>query len=214
MSMDEFKQLVFPIAREHAMPLVLGGLGLVCIILGIASLSGQQGSKQDIQFQSASASENTAAPAAPKIKSIAIDIEGAVEKPGVYTLPDTSRIQDVLIAAGGLSANADRIKVSQGMNLAAKITDGGKVYIPFQGDTAGVQGGDTTGSNILGSQTSRMTNINTASLADLDNLPGIGQVTAQKIIDGRPYTSTDQLASKKIVKQSVWAKIKDQVTVN
>jgi hypothetical protein len=59
----------------------------------------------------------------------------------VYSLPFDYRVQDALIAEGGMSDKADRLKVAKGMNLAVKLIDGGKIYIPFQGDTASIAQG-------------------------------------------------------------------------
>ncbi len=137
-----------------------------------------------------------------------VDIEGAVLKPGVYELTPGSRISDLLIKAGGLTAEADREWVSKNLNLAAKLTDGGKVYIPKAGETkvlgTAAKGGVETGSAI---------NINNATLSELDKLPGVGPVTAQKIIDGRPYQTVEELLSRKIVGQSTFEKIKGSLSV-
>jgi competence protein ComEA len=145
-------------------------------------------------------------------KSIVVDIEGAVTKPGVYTLPADARVQDSLIAAGGLSSDADRKGIAKLFNMAAKLTDGGKLYFPFVGESVQTASVGTTG-QVAGASTS-IVNLNTASEAELDGLPGIGQVTAQKIITNRPYQTVDELTSKKVVTASVFAKIKDLVSVN
>jgi len=135
----------------------------------------------------------------PIAKQITIDIEGAVEKPGVYTLPANSRIQNALIAAGGLSQTADRQQVSQNLNLAAVLTDGAKLYIPAVGEQmAGSGAGSTNASGNVQGASLKMVNINLASESDLDALPGVGQVTAQKIIDNRPYQSVQELLDKKV----------------
>jgi competence protein ComEA len=149
-----------------------------------------------------------------KGKQIAIDVEGAVLKPGVYMLPFDSRVQDALIVAGGMSDKADRLKVAKGMNLAAKLIDGGKIYIPFQGDSASTAQGGGSSENVLGDATSSMVNINTASDSELDGLSGVGPSTVKKITANRPYGSIDELLSKKVVGKSVFEKIKGAITVN
>lgn len=73
-----------------------------------------------------------------------------------------------------------------------------KVYIPFHGQTLGVSSQQAQ---------NRLININPASLTDLDSLPGVGQVTAQKIIDERPYQDLSDLYTKKIVSKSTFDKI-------
>jgi competence protein ComEA len=144
-------------------------------------------------------------------KEITVDIEGAVQKPGVYSLSATSRVQDALISAGGLSDKADRSKVSKAMNLAAKLVDGAKIYIPQEGEQAMASSGDSGGQTVLGSETSSVININTASESELDSLPGVGPATAAKIIKGRPYSSLEELIQKKILGTKVFSNIKDKI---
>jgi competence protein ComEA len=149
---------------------------------------------------------------------ITVDIAGEVVSPGVYKLPGGSRMDDLLVAAGGFSADADRDSIEKYLNRAAKLTDGQKVYIPKVGqqslgvsakDTSGEEGQFITSGETLGGST----NINTSSLSELDKLPGIGPVYGQSIIDHRPYSNVDELVSKGAVKQSVYEKIKNLVSV-
>ena len=92
--------------------------------------------------------------------------------------------------------------------MAQKLVDGTKVYVPAAGEE-GVAAG-ATGSS--GGQTAKV-NINTASQAELEALPGIGAVTASKIISNRPYQQTGELLSKKVVGKSVYDKLKDSLVV-
>ena len=141
---------------------------------------------------------------------IVVDVAGAVEKPGVYTLPEGSRIGDALVAAGGLAASADRAWVAQTLNLAAPIKDGEKVYIPEKSDNQKTQSGQSVG----GSE-SRNTkvNVNTASAGELDALPGIGAVRAEAIIAARPYQDLHDLVTKAKIPESVYAQIKDAISL-
>lgn len=141
-----------------------------------------------------------------KPRTIKVDVSGAVEKPGVYEIPDDSRVKDVLITAGGLSAKADRNYLSKNINMAQRLADGQKVYFPFQGESAPVLGTSVTATSLI--------NINTASEADLDTLPGVGPATAGKIMAGRPYQNISELLSKKTISNSIYLKIKDRVTIN
>lgn len=145
-------------------------------------------------------------------KEIVVDIEGAVTKPGVYQVISSSRLQDVVVKAGGFSAKADHEQIAKSLNLAEKLSDGMKIYVPFVGDTipAGLITNQDAGSS--GMPTSGIININTASATELDNLPGVGQVTAQKIITNRPYAATQDLLDKKVVNQKVFSEIKDSIT--
>lgn len=144
---------------------------------------------------------------------IKIDIEGAVVNPGVYELVSSARVQDLLIAAGGLSAVADREWLNKNLNLAAKLVDGGKIYIPQIGEVKSGRGeGGQGGGIIAGANLQTTVNINNATLDELDRLPGIGPVTAQKIIENRPYQTTEEILSRKIVGKSTFEKIKDKIS--
>ncbi len=143
------------------------------------------------------------------VGEIVVDVAGAVEKPGVYKLPQGSRIGDALVAAGGLSENADREWVAKTLNLASEVKDGGKVYIPVKNTeretpSQSIGKGVTLGSTV---------NINTASVGELDALAGIGEVRAQAIVENRPYSSTEQIVAKAKVPESVYETIKDSLSI-
>ncbi|MDP1710267.1 MAG: ComEA family DNA-binding protein [bacterium] len=140
---------------------------------------------------------------------LTVEIGGSVVKPGVYKLPGGSRIDDLLVLAGGFSGGADRNWSDKYLNRAAYLADGQKVYIPKVGEqTLGASAKTATGD-----QNASLININTASTSQLDSLPGIGPVYAQKIIEQRPYSTLEELVSKGAIKQSVFDKIKDKITI-
>lgn len=145
--------------------------------------------------------------------ALAIDVGGAVKEPGVYQLQDSVRIEEAIKKAGGLSPDADLNWVSKNLNLSQTVKDEMKIYIPRRGELGAVATGSvsskTSNSAVLG--VSSTINLNTATQAELDQLPGVGAVTSQKIISGRPYLSINELRDKKIVSKSVFEKIKDQV---
>ena len=204
--MQELLVKFFPIAKKYWLPLSLGFLGMTFFAYGLIwFFSGSYSASNDVVFQPASTtSQNSELPRT----SIAVDIEGGVVRPGVYKLPLESRIQDVLILAGGLSESADRGWADKNLNLAARITDGGKIYIPRLGEGVRGDNGDT-GISVTGVQI----NINSASESELDNLVGVGSVTAGKIISARPYSSIDELLKKKIVSSKVFNQIKEKISV-
>ena len=151
----------------------------------------------------------------PLNSSITVEAAGEVQKPGVYELPQGSRINDLLVLAGGLSAEADRDWVEKNINMAARLQDGVKIYVPSRSEKSEVRSGPSFVETSAGKSgvVADKININTASEAELDTLWGIGPATAKKIIEGRPYQRTEELLEKKIVKSNVWEEIKDKITV-
>ncbi len=152
-----------------------------------------------------------------KQPEIVVEIAGAVEKPGVYTFSNGSRINDLLISAGGLSSGADRAWVDQFINKAAKLIDGQKVFIKTVGEQSDTESANFDNSNkiyqaVQGSGTEDLTNINTASQKLLEKLPGIGPVYAQNIIEQRPYSNINELLDKGVLRPSTFEKIKDLIT--
>jgi competence protein ComEA len=150
--------------------------------------------------------------------SLTVEISGEVMSPGVYKLPAGSRVDDLLTVAGGFSGKADRVWSDKYLNRAALLTDGQKVYIPNVNQqstslTANKSVGDQTVSSTFSSDSNSLININTASLSQLDSLPGIGQVYGQNIIEHRPYSTTQELVSKGAIKQNLFDKIKDKISI-
>jgi competence protein ComEA len=113
--------------------------------------------------------------AAPKL--VVIDVAGAVRRPGLYRLREGSRVDDAIAAAGGSTAKAQLGAV----NLAAPVADGEQVVVPGRGVAAAA----AAASPAAGSSPSAPLDLNSATLEQLENLPGIGPVTAQKILDYR-----------------------------
>lgn len=152
------------------------------------------------------------------MSEVVVEVSGAVEKPGVYKLQNNARIEDALIAAGGVSANADREWMEKLLNRAAKIQDGQKIYIPKKGEqsqalSANDSGGYQTITSNFSGQGSGLININTATQKELESLYGIGPVYAQNIVEHRPYSTVEELLSKDVLKKHVYEKIKDKISV-
>jgi len=186
--------------------LLLVILGIVILGLGILGLKLFFSPESEIEILSESASEGLQ-------ETIFVDLAGAVQKPGVYELESGSRINDLLVMAGGLSASADREWVNQSMNLAQKLADGAKIFIPARSETSGGNLSNLGNLSSVAGNVTGLININTASSSQLESLWGIGPATAEKIISGRPYQITEELRTKKIVKSNVWEAIKDKITV-
>jgi competence protein ComEA len=182
--------------EQHKFPIALSLVGIVLIVGGIFS-SGLNSAKPTY-------AETTSKTSTSGVYKV--DVSGAVEKPAVYSLSASSRVEDAVTAAGGFSPDVNKAYISKTLNLSQKITDGQKIYIPFEGDD------DQT--SLSGQSISSKTNINSASEAELDSLPGVGPATAQKIISGRPYSDIADLTSKKIVTKSIYNKIQSLIEIN
>ena len=197
----------FPMIKKHWLPLGLGALGMIFFTYGLIGLFlTNKTASDDIVFEDNSVQQNPS-----EAKTIFIDIEGAVVKPGLYKLPQDSRIQDSLIAAGGLAASADREYIAKNLNLAIKLTDGAKIYIPSIGEA--LRHGSVLNDFSQVGTAGSLVNVNSSSQSQLEALPGIGPVTAAKIIEGRPYSSVDDLLNKKVVGSKVFSQIKEKITV-
>lgn len=156
---------------------------------------------------------------------LVVEVAGAVERPGVYRLERGKRVDDVLLAAGGITPDADRQWLEKTLNKAAKISDGQKIYIPSKEEiekitsqqsgilSANDYGGYQNSSLIFFDQTEEKVNINSATSLELEKLWGIGRITAQKIIDHRPYSTVEELLEKKILKRNVYDRNKDKFSI-
>jgi competence protein ComEA len=188
-------------------------LGATLVLLGIGISRNKNLSSDKIQTLENNSSEIKTS------SEIVVEIAGKVENPGVYKLPTDSRIEDLLIIAGGISENADRDWMEKYLNRAARLNDGQKIYIPTLGEqtnagSANNYGGYQTTSSVLGGENSGLVNINSASLTELDSLPGIGPVYGQNIIDHRPYSNSEELKTKGVLGASLYEKIKNLITIN
>jgi competence protein ComEA len=132
------------------------------------------------------------APAA-RAARVVVDVVGAVRRPGLYRLPDGSRVADAIARAGGLSRRADRA----GVNLAAPVADGEQIVVPalLPRAVAGAEGAPAAGAG--SPPATAPVQLSTATVEQLDTLPGIGPVTAQKIVAYRAehgaFHSVDEL---------------------
>lgn len=144
--------------------------------------------------------------------SIYVDVGGAVAHPGIYPLQEGERMATALEAAGGLTSDADRNYVNASLNLSAKLKDEQKIYVPFMGERIETDSLTNQTASIT-TRNDNLVSINSAAETELDELPKIGPATAQKIIDGRPYTTIDELVSKKIIGEAVFAEIKASIKI-
>lgn len=183
---DLLERLRFPI---------LGGLILSVAIAAAIVLLRLPGYTETVEI-----SLPTPSPAAGK--EVKVYVTGAVAKAGVYELAGGSRVEDAVKAAGGMTAEAN----ADAINLAARVRDEMHVHVPQAGElSAGTGAGGAV----------QKISINSASAAQLESLPGIGQVTAKLIVDHRskngPFKTIEELRDLKLVNASTFEKIKDLI---
>jgi competence protein ComEA len=184
-----------------ALATALAAVGLGAWLL-IPAVAGQPAADDPVDpFAAATAS---AVPVAGP--AVIVDVEGAVVHPGVFELPIGSRVADAISAAGGYAAQADLGAAAAQVNLAATLRDGQQILVPVTGSGPGGGGGVQGG----------LLNLNRASADELDALPGIGPVTADKIVTARteqPFATLDELVSRKVLTKTQLDKIRDLVTL-
>ena len=155
-------------------------------------------------------------------ETVVVHVIGEVNNPGVVTLPEGSRIIDAINMAGGKTEEADLSKI----NLAYIVEDGTQIYIPrinedlnqvnLISDGAGV-GVVITDSNVEENEVDSKVNINTASKEKLETLPGVGETTAQKIIDYREangkFKTIEDIKNVSGIGDAKYESLKDKITV-
>jgi len=185
--------------------LAMGSGGGSLVVAGGEPLPGASG---DVALQPAGGAE------------LVVEIVGAVTRPGVYRLPTGTRIGDLVDAAGGYSPRVDVDRASRDLNLAAVLADGDQVRVPSRDDAAAAVGtagpaGPGGGAQPVGSGS--LIDLNAATSAELETLPGIGPVTAGKIIAAReeqPFATVDELRSRGVLGEKTFEKVRDLVVVH
>ncbi|HEX8218965.1 MAG TPA: ComEA family DNA-binding protein [Chloroflexia bacterium] len=169
--------------------------------------------------------------ALPTPQALVVYVSGEVASPGVYTLPLGSRLADAVAASGGFTENANR----EGINLAARVTDEQHISVPRLGEPVQATQGEAKGqggapdASVTGGEASPSpestvsgapppkVNINTANAQALEELPGIGEVLAARIVADRqangPFKTVDDLARVPGIKEHVISQLRDLVTV-
>jgi len=164
--------------------LVLGG-ALLAVLALVGTRLARSGTPVQEQPRAAQPLHATPAPVA----KVFVDVVGAVRKPGLYRLRDGARIADAVARAGGTTRRADIALI----NLAAPVADGMQIVVPARGATG--PAGDAAVAT--GAPTAAKVSLSSATVEQLDTLPGVGPVTAQKIVDWRtahgPFRTVDAL---------------------
>ncbi|MDO9027935.1 MAG: ComEA family DNA-binding protein [Candidatus Roizmanbacteria bacterium] len=214
--------------RKYLLEIILLTVALIITITALAIYAkNNQSSEEEIETSLASPQSRFNRDEGGLTK-IFIDVSGAVKKPDVYQVMFGARLKDVVDKAGGLSDEADTVFFNRNFNLARIVTDQEKIYIPSIVEINNgifVQNQRTldysspaivstnTGIDTSSSETQSQTNINSATIEELDQLPGIGKITADKIIKNRPYSTIEELLTKKVVNKSVYEKIKSLISI-
>jgi competence protein ComEA len=145
----------------------------------------------------------------PTPQMLFVHVAGWVHTPGVYELQTGARVIDAIDSAGGPREGADL----NALNLAALVVDAQQVLVPRRAATPAGPGAQLTAPGGEGQKV----NLNLATAEDLETLPGIGEVLAQRIIDHResngPFTSVDELLDVSGIGEARLEDIRDQVTV-
>lgn len=152
---------------------------------------------------------------------IIVEAAGAVNSPGVYSVPIGARIGEVLEKAGGISKSADSRFVAKDLQLAQSVNDGQKIYIPMEGELPSLtqnneaidSGPSSSGGQANKTQGNSGVSINNASSKELQTLKGIGQARAEAIINARPYSKIDDLLENGILSEGIFKSIENEITL-
>jgi competence protein ComEA len=195
--------------ERRRVPIIVALIAIIAVGLAIILLGWPRPSSEDsTSSRSTAITPLVIRTLTPRL--LKVFVAGAVANPGVYSFRDGDRIEDAIKAAGGALPGADL----SGLNLAQRLRDEGYITVPTPGATPGAAAGATS----PGASSSGKVNINTASVAELDALPGIGAAYAQRIVDYRakngPFQRTQDLVDAKIVPSSTYDKVKDLIDVH
>lgn len=178
---------------------------IVCIIVAFVFF-GEKGEKQEIVIDEQQSSEVSEMEDEPEIK-LFVDISGQVKNPGVYQVEEGTRLFQLIELAGGLNASAD----INGLNQAEIITDGQKIIIPKEGEVATLPSLTDTGAG------QGLVNINQADSIALQEIPGVGPSTAEKIINYRTehgrFKSIEEIKNVNGIGEKTYEKMKSKITV-
>ncbi len=205
--------------KKYFLEIIL--LGVAVIITATALViyvKNSQSSEEEVK--------TSQSPASLTAQKIFVDVSGALKKPDLYQVVSGTRIKEAIDKAGGLSDDADKNFFARNFNLARIVSDQEKIYVPSVWEVSNNIFMETSrtldsttpismgiASNATTEDSNQLINVNSATIEELDQLPGVGQITANKIITNRPYSTADELLIKKVVNKSVFEKIKNLITL-
>jgi competence protein ComEA len=190
---------------------LVGLVALLAVTLGGAGLWYVRSLPRPVEVAAAPSGGTASAPAlaspSPEVV-VLVDVAGWVRRPGVYEFTEGARVIDAIDAAGGARSGA----LLEALNLAAPLTDGTQILVPREGQE-GVAPAPVTGGAVAGG----LVNVNSAIATELEELPGIGEVIAQRIIDYRtengPFATVDELVDVSGIGDAILESIRELVTV-
>ena len=190
---------------------LVGLVALLAVTLGGAGLWYVRSLPRPVEVAAAPSGGMASAPASaspsPEVV-VLVDVAGWVRRPGVYEFTEGARVIDAIDAAGGARSGA----LLEALNLAAPLTDGTQILVPREGQE-GVAPAPVTGGAVAGG----LVNVNSAIATELEELPGIGEVIAQRIIDYRtengPFATVDELLDVSGIGDAILESIRELVTV-
>jgi competence protein ComEA len=199
-------------AARHRVVLVLAGAGALAAAVSLVTVLVVRGGGTTERPPPLAVAGPVAGPPppAPSSAGIVVSVVGRVASPGVISLPDGSRVADAIHAVGGVAAGVD----AGSLNLARRLADGEQLHVGVPAPP----GADPpeVGSRQPGSPAAKI-DLNTATVAQLDTLPGVGQVTAQRIVDHRTrhgrFTTVDQLGQVDGIGRTRLGRLRDLVVV-
>ncbi len=216
------------LAARYGMTGGKAAIALLCVLLACVAAAGiwfsagssgvvlERVSAEDASGDGAAADKQEES-ASPSVSQVYVHVDGAVASPGVYVLAEGARVNDAVVAAGGLTEDAD----TSTTNLAAPLADGAKVHIPTGEElsapvTSGGEG-PASGDASSGASANALVNINTATSAELQTLTGVGEATAKSIIEDReangPFASPEDLMRVPGIAEKKFAKIESRICV-
>jgi competence protein ComEA len=200
-----------------AQPLAIAAIGVAILVGVLAVVVAMGGSGAPMASGPEGTMDGSIAPGASG-GQVVVDVAGAVVTPGVYRLASGTRVGDAIDAAGGFSPRVDADRVAVELNLASALTDGQQIRVPSRDEDPAVGGGGAgpSGGGAAGGSGGTRIDLNTATQAELESLPGIGPVTAGKIIESRaqaPFRTIDELRERGLVGEKTFESLRTLVTV-